>query len=303
MKLRRLLENPYRVFSVLATQGKFRWLPDALFLRLMFRSQMGYWPNLNNPQTFSEKLQWLKLHHRREAYSVMADKWRVRSYIADMLGEEYLIPLLGVWDTPEEIDFAALPSRFVLKCNHNSGLGMYICRDKAAMDVQRVKQNLHRGLAEDYYGTVREWPYRDIPRKILCEQFMTDRGNELKDFKIHCFNGKAKMILVCADRFAESGMTEDFYTETWEHLPVCRPKCPNCRIPHEKPAQLEQMVQMAEKLAEGIPFLRVDFYISDGRIYFGELTFFPGSGIVPFQPESWDHTIGSWLRLPEKDKV
>ena len=195
--------------------------------------------------------------------------------------------------------FDKLPEQFVLKCNHNSGLGMYICRDKSKIDIQEVKKGLLRGLKQDYYLTGREWPYKNIPRKIVCEQYMTNNGEELADYKIHCFNGEPKMILGCRDRFKESGLTEDFFSEKWEHLPVKRPAHSNAAEPIEKPQQLEEMLMLAKKLANGIPFVRVDFYVIEGNIYFGELTFFPMSGFETFVPESWDSVFGQWISLKE----
>ena len=299
MKISKVFRNPFCIFSVLAARGCFRWMPDKAYIQWMFRSQIGQWPDLKHPKTFNEKLQWLKLHDRRPEYTVMADKYLVREYIAGALGEAYLIPALGVWDDPEEIDFAKLPDQFVLKCNHNSGLGMYICRDKSKIDIQEVKKGLLRGLKQDYYLTGREWPYKNIPRKIVCEQYMTNNGEELADYKIHCFNGEPKMILVCRDRFKESGLTEDFFSEKWEHLPVKRPAHSNAAEPIEKPQQLEEMLMLAKKLANGIPFVRVDFYVIEGNIYFGELTFFPMSGFETFVPESWDSVFGQWISLKE----
>ena len=290
-----------RRFAYLTKLGVMDGWTDEKFLIRKYRSIFTKKLDLDHPITFNEKLQWLKLYDRRPEYTVMADKYRVREYIANTLGEEYLIPLLGVWDDPEEIDFDKLPEQFVLKCNHNSGLGMYICRNKSGMDIGKVKKDLRKGLKQNYYLTGREWPYKDIPRKIICEQYMTNNGKELADYKIHCFNGEPKMILVCRDRFAESGLTEDFFTETWEHLPVKRPNIPQAKLQIEKPVQLEQMLTFARKLSQGIPFVRVDFYVIEGGIYFGELTFFPASGMAPFVPESWDETFGNWLQLPGKN--
>lgn len=295
------LSSTERRFSYLTKAGVTNSMPDERFLQKKYWSVFGKVLNLDNPVTFNEKLQWLKLYDRRPEYTVMADKYRVREYIAEQLGEEYLIPLLGAWEDPEQINFDKLPNQFVLKCNHNSGLGMYICHDKTQMDIKQVKRDLKHGLKQNYYLTGREWPYKDIPRKVICEQFMTNNGEELADYKIHCFNGEPRLILVCRDRFQESGLTEDFFTEVWEHLPVKRPNIPQAKLQIEKPAQLEQMLAFARKLSQGIPFVRVDFYVIDGSVYFGELTFFPASGMAPFTPEDWDETFGSWLQLPDKD--
>lgn len=297
--IRYIMDSDYRFLNN-AGMGLHRNMPDQLYLQRMYRACLGKELNLENPKMLNEKLQWIKLYDRKPAYTMMADKYAVRAYIAEKLGEEYLIPLLGVWDDPEEIDFNTLPDQFVLKCNHNSSKGMCICKDKSKLDVKRVKKELKKGLQQDYYLTGREWPYKDIKRRIVAEQYMQCDTEDLPDYKIHCFNGKPKLVLVCRDRFKATGLTEDFYTENWEHLPIKRPNVANALEQIPKPEQLEQMLRMAKILANNIPFVRVDFYEISGKIYFGEITFFPASGLVSFEPEEWDETFGSWLKLPKK---
>ena len=300
--MNKLVQNPVLLLQVLLDTGFGKMISDPCYLKWMFRLKMDAALDLQSPKTLNEKLQWIKLYDRRPEYTMMADKYLVREYIAKILGEEHLIPLLGVWDSPEEIDFDALPEQFVLKCNHNSGLGMCICKDKSRLDINKVKKDLHKGLQQDYYLAGREWPYKDIPRKIVCEQFMTNGGNELEDYKIHNFNGEPKFILVCADRFSQTGLTEDFYTPQWERMDLKRPKIPNATKPIPQPEQLEQMLEFSRILAKDIPFVRTDFYVIDGKVYFGEITFFPASGMSPFAPASWDQTFGDWLTLPEKSE-
>ncbi len=297
--VRYLTDSNYR-FLMQAGSGRYNTMPDRDFLERKFQAAMEKPLDLEAPKTFNEKLQWLKLYDRKPQYTVMVDKYLVRDYIAQKLGKEYLIPLLGVWDDPEEIDFDSLPDQFVLKCNHNSGLGMYICKDKSKLDIEKVKKQLRKGLQQDYYLLSREWPYKNVPRKIVCEKFMSDGGEELADFKVHNFNGEPKFILVCADRFKASGLTEDFYTTSWEHMPLKRPKLPNAASEAPRPEQLEEMLELSRKLAKDIPFVRTDFYVIDHKVYFGEITFFPSTGMAAFEPESWDETFGSWLVLPEK---
>lgn len=297
-KFIRYLSDANFRFIVGASRGKYSRMPDDEYLSRMYRGYLGYFPDLLRPVTFNEKLQWLKLHDRRPEYTVMVDKYRVRAYIKERIGERYLIPLLGVWDTPEAVDFTALPSRFVLKCNHNSGLGMCICKDKDALDIPKVRKELRRGLRQDYYLTGREWPYKDVPRRIIAEQYMESDAGGLTDYKIHCFGGEPKLILVCRDRFTDTGLTEDFFTPTWEHLDLRRPGHPNAAAEIPCPEELPEMLALAEKLSAEIPFLRVDFYIVGHRIYFSELTFFPASGFDAFVPERWDETLGAWLTLP-----
>lgn len=301
MKILKVIKNPYKIFVHLAYKGYFSNMRDDKYLKKMYRGAMGKKMNLESPKTFNEKLQWLKLYNRKHEYTMMVDKYLVRDYIAKKIGEEYLIPLIGVWDDPDEIDFEKLPDRFVLKCNHNSGLGMYICKDKSKMDVQWIKNELRKGLNQDYYLTGREWPYKDVPRKIIAEQFMEEAsGSDLKDYKFFCFNGEPKMILVCADRFSKDGLRENFYDMKWNLMPVQRPKHPNTSYKIPMPKKLSEMTELARVLTKDISFSRIDFYEINGKIYFGEITFFPASGFEPFFPKEWDYTLGDWIQLPKK---
>ena len=293
-----LLSPQYR-FLIQANLGVYYNMPDEKFLSRMFQILMNQELSLEHPKTFNEKLQWLKLYNRKTSYTTMVDKYKVREYIRERLGEKYLIPLLGVWNNPEEIDFDILPNQFVLKCNHNSGLGMSICKDKVLFDFAKAKKDLRRGIRENYYQKNREWPYKDVPRKIIAEQYMKSDAGGLTDYKIHCFNGEPKLILVCKDRFLETGLTEDFFSINWEHLDIRRPKHPNASAPIKKPEELDEMLRLAAILSKDIPFLRVDFYIVDYKIYFSELTFYPASGFDKFVPEIWDNILGDWLKLPE----
>ncbi len=289
-------------FLINSGYGKYDDMPDAEYLSRKFMAVFNQHLRIDSPQTFNEKLQWLKLYDRKPEYTVMVDKYKARDYIAEKIGERYLIPLIGVWDDPDEIDFDALPNRFVLKCNHNSGLGMCICKDKSVLNIKNVKKGLKRGLKQDYYLTGREWPYKNVPRKIIAEQFMKSDESGLTDYKVHCFNGEPKLILVCKDRFSKTGLTEDFFSERWEHLDIRRPTHPNASNKTAEPEELSEMLTLARKLSENIPFLRVDFYIIEHNVYFSELTFYPASGFEKFVPEEWDAVLGSWLTLPAISK-
>ncbi len=302
MKMKRFLDNPYRVFSVLAHRRLFDWLPDKAFLKLQFRAQMGMHLNLRNPQTFNEKLQWLKLYDRKPEYTMMVDKLQVRDYIAERIGEEYLIPLLGVWEDPDDIDFDALPDQFVLKCTHNSGLGMCICKDKSKLDIVKVKRELRRGLKQNYYLTGREWPYKDVQPRIIAEAYMEDEATgELRDYKFMCFDGVAKCSFVCSGRHSNEGLNVTFVDRECNVMPFER-HYPALKTIALNPELYGKMLALAEELSDGFLFVRVDFYEVNGSIYFGELTFFPGSGYEEFTPEEWDYTLGSWIRLPNKTR-
>lgn len=298
--IKKAISEPIKVIYVLGRRGILSWMSDENYLRLAYYAVFKEKLDLDNSTSFNEKLQWLKLHDRRQEYIMMVDKYQVRDYIAQAIGEEYLIPLLGVWDDPEEIDFDALPQQFVLKCNHNSGLGMCICKDKSTLDIPRVKKELKRGLRENYYLTGREWPYKDVPRKIICEKYMTDGKTEgLTDYKFYCFDGQVKAVMLATNRFVKGKTRFDYFDQDFYHLPFTW-GLPNSEIPPSKPDEFEKMLEIAETLSKGIPHVRVDLYLSDGHIYFGELTFFDGCGFEKIEPVEWDYQLGSWLSLPGK---
>lgn len=288
----------------LANCGRFDDLDDETFLKRKYKACMGKELNLDSPQTFNEKLQWLKLHDRKPEYTMMVDKYAVRKHIADTIGEEYLIPLLGVWDNPDDIDFDALPNQFVLKCNHNSGLGMCICKDKSKLNIEKVKAGLRKGLAQDYYLTGREWPYKDVKPRIIAEEYMTDSPNtdEFTDYKFFCFNGKADCVMLCLDR--QSGETKFyFFDKKWN---LCRYNIRGKNAPEgftlEKPTNMDKMFEIAEILSKGLAFARIDLYNSNNHVYFGEITFFPDSGFDANLLKETDEYLGKLLVLPNVEK-
>ena len=291
-----LTDSNYR-FCILAGYHFYDKMSDEEYLKRKYKAIMGKELDLLHPQTFNEKLQWLKLYDRKPEYTMMVDKYRVREYIAEKIGEEYLIPLLGVWDDPDEIDFDALPNQFVLKCNHNSGLGMCICKDKSKLDIKKVKRELRKGMAQDYYLTGREWPYKNVPRKIICEKYMTDEfADSLTDYKFYCFEGKVKSVGIYQNRNTGKATTVDYFNRDFEWQDF------NWGYPHAetfpiKPQKFENMVELAEALSKGFKELRVDLYLCGDKIYFGELTFFDGSGFENFYPESVDQKWGEWIKL------
>ena len=276
-------------------------IPDSLYLRMRYFMHTKKLLNLRNPKRFNEKLQWLKLYNRKPEYTVMVDKFLAREYIKNTIGEEYLIPLVGAWDSVEEIDFDSLPDKFVIKCNHNSGEGMYICRDKSKMDVEKVKAGLKRGLEQDYYLCDREWPYKNVPRKIIAEKLLEDgSGKDINDYKVFNFDGEPYIIQVDFDRF--SGHKKNLYTTNWElcDFSFNYPAHPEIEIP--KPETLDEMLSLSRKLSAGMPYLRTDFYSVNGKLYFGELTFFPASGYGKFEPDEMDFVLGDKITLPKKTK-
>ena len=275
-------------------------IPDRQYLKMMYRKLIGKELNLDNPETFNEKLQWLKLYNRKPEYTKMVDKYEVKKYVADLIGEEYIIPTLGVWDRVEDIDFDALPNQFVLKCTHDSG-GLVICRDKSTLDIPEAIKKLKRSLKRNFYWYGREWPYKNVKPRIIAEKYMEDDSyKELRDYKFFCFDGKVKLLFIATERSNKNSETKfDFFDTEYNHLNI-RNGHPNSDKPVEKPQNFEKMKELSSVLSKGIPHVRVDFYEVNGKVKFGEMTFFHWSGLVPFEPEEWDHKIGSWIKLPEK---
>ena len=300
MRIAKFFKSPRVILLYLVENGYFNKLGDKKYLKLKYKLKTGKRLDVTSPKTFNEKLQWLKLYDRRPEYTMLVDKWLVRDHIKETLGEEYLIPLLGVYDDPDEINFDALPDKFVLKCNHNSGVGMCICKDKSKLDIDKVKKELRKGLAQDYYLTGREWPYKNVPRKIIAEQYMEDKNGEFNDYKFFCFDGKIDCVMVVTDR-AKQDAHYYYMSRDWTILPYGRltrslPK--DFTLP--KPDHLEDMFMLAEKLSKGFPFVRMDFYNVDGRIYFGEYTLYSQSGFEDGFDDASDLHLGSLLKLPPK---
>ena len=296
------LTSRERIFKFFDNRHLLDWMDDKHYLKLAFHAKMGYPLNLKKPRTFSEKLQWLKLYDRKPEYTRMVDKYAVRQYITEKIGAEYLIPLVGgPWKSVEEIDFDALPEQFVLKCNHDSG-GLVICRDKSSLDREDVKQKLGQHLKANYYMSSREWPYKDVSPCIFAEKYMVDEsGVELKDYKWYCFNGNPRFLLITTDRAAEDVPTKYTYFDMDYNILPFYNSGPHAEEPIPKPETFDQMKHLAEILSAEMAHLRVDLYDINGKVYFGELTFYDSSGMAKFDPPDWDEKIGSWLKLPEKE--
>lgn len=275
-------------------------IPDKLYLRIKFYCRMGKPLHLNHPRTFNEKLQWLKQYGRRPIDTTLSDKYAVKEYIANTLGDQYVIPLLGVWDKFDDINLDTLPDQFVLKCTHNSG-GIIVCKDKSTLDVKEAKRILEGALKRDFYVRSREKAYKDIPRRIIAEKYMEDsQTKELRDYKFFCFDGEPKILFVASERQIEGEETKfDFFDMEYNHLPFTNGH-PNAEVIPQKPVKFEEMKQIAAKLSKGIPHVRVDLYEVDGHVYFGEMTYSHWGGMTPFDPEEWDYKLGEWIKLPKK---
>lgn len=297
-KIKRYCIDPSYRFSVNEARGMYRHLSDECFLKFKYRAKFGRSLNLANPATFNEKLQWLKLHDRNPLYTTLVDKLAVKQWVAEHIGEQYVVPTYGVWERFEDIDFDSLPERFVLKCTHDSG-GLAICRDRATFNVDGARKKIERSLKRNYYWLNREWPYKDVPPRIIAEEFLepADGSDDLADYKYFCFSGEARAMFVATNRFGEGETRFDFFDMEWRHLPFTNGH-PNSDVEVTKPAAFDEMRQMAERLSEGIPHVRVDFYEAAGGTYFGEMTFSHWGGFVPFDPPEWDVIFGNWIELP-----
>lgn len=274
---------------------------DRMYLKRAYKKRFGRRLNLRKPKLFTEKMQWLKLYDRNPLYTRLADKYEVREYIAGIAGGDYLIPLIGLWDSFEEINTADLPEQFVLKCTHDSG-GLIICTDKKEFDAVAAKAFFKRRLEDNIYWVNREFCYKNIKPRIICEEYKVDEsGVELKDYKVYCFNGIPKYILVIFNRF--NGLRKNVYDAGWEFIPVALTDPFDDTVTFDRPAAFDEMLCVASKLAKDIPFVRVDFYIADKRLYVGELTFYPNGGHTRFKPPEYDAIFGACLTLPGKRRL
>lgn len=275
----------------------FSFLPDKLYLKICYRMKIGKKLNIIEPSTFNEKMQWLKLYNRNPLYTTLVDKYKVREYVKDKTGEEYLIPMVGgPWERFEDIDFSALPEKFVLKCNHDSG-SVIICKNKEKFNYENARKKLNRSLKHNFYYLGREWPYKNVKPLIVAEEYMQDiESGDLLDYKFLCFNGKVEYLFTCSERFSDDGLKVTFFDKNWNELPFER-RYPKSNIEIDKPKNLDKMIKIAEKLSEDIPFVRVDLYENKNKVLFGEFTFFPGSGFEKFEPSSWDYNLGKLIRL------
>ena len=280
-------------------------LSDKSFIKKLYKKRMGKEINLSNPKTFTEKQNWLKLYDRRPIYTVMVDKYLVRDFVAERIGEEYLVPLLGVWSNADEIDFEDLPEKYVLKCNHNSDV--IICKNKVFtsknglnLTENEVRERLNSQLKMDYYKGKREWPYKNVQRKIICEKYMENKnGVPPVEYKVFCFNGKPEYILVISGRFVHTEVTMDTYTINWEHTNLINGGELAGDV-YSKPKYLDELYELSAKLAIGVPFLRVDFNFWNDKLFFGELTLFDSAGFECYEPKEWDLILGEKLILPKK---
>jgi hypothetical protein len=297
--LKRIVKNPSRILIEVIlryaqiTGSKYALLYGSYWLTF------GKRPNFKNPQTFNEKMQWLKLHDHNPLYHKIVDKYEVKKYVADIIGDEYIIPTLGVWDRFDDIDFEKLPDKFVLKTTNGGGSnGVFICTDKRKFDKQKAKKQLEKSMKYDFYRYYGEWAYKDLTPRIIAEEYMADEsGTELKDYKTFNFHGEPKLIQLDFNRF--SGHKKNLYSIEWELLPFSFNFPAHPEFKFEKPICLDKMLELARVLSKDFTFVRVDFYVIREKLYFGEITFYPASGFGKFVPEEWDQKLGEMLQLPQ----
>jgi len=275
---------------------------DRIYLRMLFPLKAGYKLNLQDPQSFNEKLQWLKIHYRKPIMTAMVDKYEAKKYTAEIMGEEYVIENYGVWNNFDEIDFDQLPEQFVLKTTHDQG-GVIICTDKANFDVAKARKKLNRCLQTKHYYLTREWPYKDVQPRIIAEKLLVDpQKKDLWDYKFYCFHGDPKMMYISMGRNS-SFVPFYFFDKNFNYVDIERPGHESDGKIIKKPENWDEMIFLAKKASKGFPHVRVDFYNIEGEIYSGEYTFYQGGGMMPFTDKKWDYKFGSWIDLEKVVKT
>lgn len=287
--------RPLSVCDVMLESKTFIKLPDKTFLRLRYYFRLNKHLNLKNPKTFNEKMQYLKLYNRRFILTKMADKYAVKELVTSLIGKEYVVSLLGVWNGFDEIDFDALPKKFVLKTTHDCG-GVFVCKDKKEMNKHNVRKKMEEHLTYNYYTHAREWPYKAIPRRIIAEEYIEDPSQEcLVVYKVFCFGGKPYLVQVIQGDKTERE-TIDYFDLEWKLLSI-KQNYPNSKVHMEKPNCLSRMLDLSEKLAGDMPFIRVDWYIVGDKLLFSEFTMYSDAGFEKFNPQYWDEKLGQHIDL------
>lgn len=296
-KIIHILKKPSLIFLTAGHRGLLNWVNDELYLKIAFKIRTGKSLNLKDPVLFNEKLQWLKLYDRKSIYSLMVDKYEAKKYVANIIGEKYIIPTIGVWDKVEDIDFKSLPRQFVLKCTHDSG-GVIICKDKNKLSIEDTRKKLKQGLKYNFYGSLREWPYKNIKPRIIGEKFMQNKEDaNLNVYKIFCFSGEPTIIQAIQNDKTDYE-TIDYFDTNWNVLNL-RQNFPNSQKKLSKPKKLLEMLFLSRKLSKNLPFIRIDFYEVNGFVYFSEFTFYSDGGMENFYPEEWDKILGDKIILPK----
>ena len=296
--LRLLLRHPQGLIIAAGANGLLNYIPDKTYIKMVFRAETGHRLNLDNPQTYCEKLQWIKLYEQKPIYTTFADKYAVRDYVKNTVGEEYLVPLLGVYNTPAEINWADLPQQFVLKCTNGCGKNI-ICRDKSQLNIEQSRQKLSMWLKQSLFWRGREWGYKNIVPKIICEELIkAEDGKVPKDYKFLCFNGEPRLIQLHTDRYGN--YTMDYYDAEWNKTDIRKKGLPCSDYAEKKPMHFDKMLDIARQLSKEATFARVDLYNEQGKILFGEITMYPNSGFAVFTDDKYDYLLGGWINLPKQ---
>ena len=296
--IKKIIKHPTYILAKLS-EKKIIKLDDKKYIEILYKAVFDKEINLDNPKTFNEKLQWLKLYNRNPQYTKMVDKYEVKKYISNVLGEEYVIPTLGIYESFDDIDFEKLPKQFVIKCTHDSK-SIVICQDKSKLNIKKERKRFNKNLKRNFYLLGREWPYKNVVPRIIIEKLMKeDNGEELKDYKFYCFNGKVKLASIVFGAGEHQEINIDFYDLNWKKMPFSR-QHPSSNVITNRPRNYNEMIKLSEKLSENIPFVRMDWYEINGKTYFGEMTFYPSSGFGKFEPEKYDKILGDMLELPQK---
>lgn len=295
-------DNPFLKYLWLQTFYRRQWkqraaMSDVDCINALYKSYCGHLPDIEHPQKFSEKMQWLKLHYRNELMTVVGDKYAVRQYL-EKQGYGYLLnELIDVYDSVEQFDLFKLPRQFVLKASHSSGWNILV-KDKDKMSWGILKRHMQYWLTHDIAWNGREWHYGMMKPRIVCEKYLEDESGGLRDYKFYCFNGQPRFMQLNVDR-GLSTSTQNYYDLDWKLLPFGKSQPHNPNIHPERPAHFDEMVHLAAELSKPFPYVRMDFYEANSRVFFGEFTFFPCSGMPDFIPQEWDDTVGKMLELPQ----
>lgn len=298
-KLISYIKKPSKIILYLFNKNFFFFLNDETYIKIKYKLITGEKLNLLNPVSFNEKMQWLKLYDRKEKYTTMVDKYEAKKYVASIIGDKYIIPTLGIYNSFDEIDFNKLPNQFVIKCTHDSG-GIVICKDKSKLDINKTKKKINKFLRRKYFYIHREWPYKNVKPRIIIEKYMEDEKNKsMRDYKFFCFGGRPKIMYISEGLEDHKTASMSFFDMNFTLTDCKRKDFKLLNYIPKKPFNFEKMKQLAAILSKDIPHLRVDFYDINGKIYFGELTFSTCAGIIPFEDEEWNKKLGDMIVLPK----
>lgn len=292
------MKHPTKAIIPLDSLRLIDWMPDEMFVKLAFRGELGQKLDLKNPKSFNEKLQWLKLYDHKTEYIDLVDKLKAKSVVGNQIGSQHIVPLYGHWKTADEIAFETLPDKFVLKCNHDQG-SVILVSDKNRINKKNVIDILNKKLKRNNFYGCREYPYKYIKPEVFAEEYL---GSDIIDYKFYCFNGKPK-FLYCGQGLTEDhSLKIDFFDLDWNIMPFYRTDYRRLgSIP--KPLHLDEMIDISKKLSKDIPFVRIDLFEVNGKVYFSEFTLCPAAGFMPFVPKEYDWIVGEWLKLPVKKRL